>query len=102
MRNLASILFLILALTTNQGAANTYSFATAAGSTDSAGEAVSARATFSVSVGTLVVTLINRESNTISVGQNISSLFFTVDNGGAILSLSPTDLVGSSGTQVTI
>lgn len=102
MRGIGSIIFLVFALSGTQALAKAYSFSTPANSTDSAAEPVSAKATFSVSAGSMVVTLINLQSGTVSVGQDISSLFFTVNNGGTILSLASADLVGSSGTEVTV
>ncbi len=94
--------FLLFLLSLGQAAASVYSFATAANSVDSAGESVRARVKFSISAGSMVVTVVNLQSGIVSVGQDISSLFFTVDNGGAILSLGPQDLSTSTGTQVNI
>lgn len=92
---------MMLALSGTQASAKVFTFVTPVNSV-SAGNPVDTKATFNVTAGSMVVTLINLQSNILNVGQNISALFFTVDNGGSILSLAPTDLSGSSGTEVTI
>ncbi len=94
--------FLLFLLSFGQAVASVYSFATAANSVDSAGEPVRARVKFSISDDSMVVTVINLQSGIVSVGQDISSLFFTVDSGGAVLSLGSKDLATSTGTQVNI
>ena len=78
-----------------------YSFSTLTGATDPANEPLSATATFDVSAGSMIVTLVNLQSNITSVGQNISSLWFTVNNGTSILSLSGAS-VTLSGNLVNI
>lgn len=102
MRGIAPALFMVLVLYGTQASAATYTYLTAGNAVDSAGEAVNAKVTFNVSAGSMVVTVVNQQANTLSIGQVISSLLFTVNNGGAILGLASTDLAGSSGTQVTI
>ena len=92
--------------TTN--ALSAYSFSTLTGATDPTNEALSATADFQVSADSMVITLTNLQSNIASVGQNISWLWFTVNNGNAILDLSgaTTDISGTgnpgSGNLVTI
>ena len=85
-----------------------YSFSTLSGATDPASEALNATADFQVSANSMVITLTNLQSNITSVGQNISWLWFTVNNGQAILDLSraTTDILGTgnpgSGNLITI
>ena len=92
----------------NTSALSAYSFSTLTNATDPANEPLSATATFDVSAGSMIVTLVNLQSNITSVGQNISWLWFTVNNGKAILDLSgaTTDILGTgnpgSGNLVTI
>ncbi len=78
-----------------------YSYSTLPNATDPANEPVWAKATFDVSAGSMVVTLTNLQPNITSVGQNISSLWFTVNNGSSILSLSGAN-VTLSGNLVDI
>ncbi len=75
----------------------TYTFSTTSSATDSVGESVSAHATFRITADSVVVTLVNEQKDVVSVGQNISSLYFTVNNCGSIFSLG-----GSSGNLVSI
>lgn len=97
IRNGVMILALLAAMST-PAFAKFYSYSTLQNATDSAGDPVWAKATFDVSAGSMIVTLTNLEPNIKSVGQNISSLWFTVNNGGSILSLSgaTVTLLGSS------
>lgn len=83
------------------GSSQQYVFSTVAGSTDAAGESVSAQASFDISSDSMVVTLVNLQTGIDSVGQNISSVFFSLSNCGSVLSLSPQDL-SSSGKEVTV
>lgn len=100
MRSFVTIIAFI-SLLSSQACAKTFSFATPAGSAN-AGFPLTASAKFNVTAGSMVVTLVNLQANTVDIAQNISSLLFTVSNGAAVLSLAPADLAGSSGTQVTI
>ena len=102
MKPLFFLVALSLCMASGHACAGFYSFSTAAGSKDAAGEPVSAKATFSLSAGSMVVTVVNLQADTVSVGQDISSIFFTLSSGGAILSLAPSGLVSSSGTEVAI
>ena len=81
-------LALLLAAVAAPAIAQTYSYATLSGATDSSLEPVAAKAIFDVSAGSMTVTLVNLQPNITSVGQDISSLWFTVNNGSSILSLS--------------
>lgn len=83
------------------GSSQQYVFSTVAGSTDAAGESVSAQASFDISSDSMVVTLVNLQTGIDSVGQNISSVFFSLNNCGSVLSLSQQNLTGS-GTDITI
>ncbi len=94
-------LILFLAFSAAPAFASTFSFVTPSNSL-AAGSAVDAQAKFQVSAGLMYVTLVNVESGITSVGQNISSIFFTVNSGASVLSLSPSDLAASSGTEVSI
>ncbi len=75
----------LLAVMSTPAFAKFYSYSAA---TNLSGNPVDARATFDVSAGSMVVTLTNLQPNIKSVGQDISSLWFTVNNGSSILSLS--------------
>ncbi len=85
----------------NTSALSAYSFSTLTGATDPAGEFLSATADFQVSADSMVITLTNLQSNITSVGQNISWLWFTVNNGQAILDLSGAS-VTLSGSLISI
>src|SRR5438046_10409798 len=60
--------------------AGSFTFTTPTGSLDSAGDPVSAQAVFVTGNGTLSITLSNLLVNQKDVGQNISDLFFTLNN----------------------
>ena len=94
-------LALLLAAGAAPAFAKTYSYSTLQNATDLAGDPVWAKATFDVSAGSMIVTLINLEPKIKDVGQNISSLWFTVNNGSSILSLSGAS-VAISGNLVDI
>lgn len=81
--------------------AKTYSYSTLQNATDLVGDPVWAKAIFDVSAGSMTVTLVNLEPNIKDVGQDISSLWFTVNNGSSILSLSGAN-VTLSGNLVDI
>lgn len=90
--------------------AKTYSYSTGSTTTGGVfGVSVDAKATFDVSAGSMVVTLTNLQSNITNVGQDISSLWFTVNNGSSILSLSGASVtlsgnlidIGSNGVMST-
>ncbi len=75
----------------------TYTFSTTSSATDSVGEPVSAQAIFHITADSMVVTLVNEQKDITSVGQNISSLYFTVNDCGSIFSLG-----GSTGNLVSV
>ena len=80
-----------------------YTYSTPTTATDASGETINAKAIFDISSsGSMVVTLVNEQTGITSVGQNISSIFFTVNNCGSVLSLSSQDLSGGSGKEVSI
>lgn len=93
----------------SQASASFYSYATTPGqlasncpsSCNTQNLPVSAKATFDIQAGQMIVTLTNLESNITSVGQNISSLFFTVNNSSSVLDLSKAN-VTLSASLVTI
>lgn len=80
-------LFLATIFLTMPAVASIYTFSTSPNVKDTTLEPVSAEAIFDISAGSMNVTLINFQSNITSIGQDISSLFFTVNNGSSILSL---------------
>lgn len=92
---------LLLAAVAAPAFAKTYSYSTLQNATDLAGDPVWAKAIFDVSAGSMTVTLVNLEPNITSVGQDISSLWFTVNNGSSILSLNNAN-VTLSGNLVDI
>ncbi len=94
-------LFLATTLFTTPSFANIYTFSTAINAKDTALEPVSAEAIFDISAGSMTVTLVNFQSNITSIGQNISSLLFTVNNGSSILSLANAKAT-ISGSEVQI
>ena len=94
-------LALLLAAVAAPAFAKFYSYSTLQNATDSNGDPVWAKVTFDVSADSMVVTLINLQPNITSVGQNISSLWFTVNSGSSILSLSSAS-VTLSGNLVSI
>ena len=106
IRNGMMILALLAA--TPSAFAKFYSYSTLQNATDWAGEPVWAKATFDVSAGQMIVTLTNLEPNIKSIGQDISSLFFTVNNGQSIFSLSGVTLsgklidIGTNGTVTSV
>lgn len=79
--------------------AQTYTFSTPSGSTDSAGDPVSATATFVVSAGQVVVTLTDNLVNPKDIGQLISDLQFTLSGGGFT---GTSTLSSSSGTTIFV
>ncbi len=97
-----------LSSSSTSSALSAYSFSTLTGATDPANDALNATADFQVSADSMVITLTNLQSNITSVGQNISWLWFTVNNGQAILDLSgaTADILGTgnpgSGNLITI
>ena len=69
--------------------AASFSFSTPADATDTAGEPVSASASFVTGTDSLTITLTNLEANQKSAGQLLSDLFFTLNNvtsGGTLSS----------------
>ena len=81
MKRLKALICLALAVGFSSTAlAGSFTFTTGAGSTDSAGDPVSAQAVFVTGNGTLSITLSNLLVNQKDVGQNISDLFFTLNN----------------------
>ena len=102
-----SVIACCMALMALPACARTFSFATSVptvGDSNNPGSSVpvDAEATFRVSAGSMYVTLVNLEQNTYSVGQDISSILFTINNGSSILSLSSGNLAASSGNEVTV
>ena len=59
--------------------ADIFTFSTPAGSTDAAGDPVSASATFTTGANSLTITLSNLLANQKDAGQLVSDLFFTLD-----------------------
>src|SRR5713101_5621014 len=81
MKTIKALICLALAVSFSSTAlAGSFTFTTAPGSTDTALEPVSAHATFVTGNGTLSITLSNLLVNQTSVGQNISDLFFMLNN----------------------
>lgn len=78
-----------------------YVFSTISGADISPTEPVSAEASFRVSADSMVVTLVNLQSGITSVGQNISSIIFSINNCASILSLSQQNL-SSSGNEIKV
>src|SRR3989454_10997074 len=68
-------------LVTPNASALILSYSTPAGSVDSAGEPVSARADVSTTGGLLTISLTNLQNNPHSVGQNLSDFGFTLSTG---------------------
>lgn len=86
-----------LAVCGSASAFTTATFVTGSGATDAAGDPVNAQAVFTTSGDMLTITLTNLLVNQLSVGQNISDLFFTLNNvttGGS--------LTASSGLERTV
>jgi len=93
---LAIATFAVIALGSATASADTVTFSTAAGATNSTGQPVSASVTFTVSPsGTLTITLTNTLVNPTSVGQNISDLSF---QAGTLTGT----LTGSSGSLINV
>jgi hypothetical protein len=63
--------------------AGTFTFSTPSGSTDGAGDPVSASATFTTGANSLTITLSNLLVNQKDAGQLVSDLFFTLDAANA-------------------
>jgi hypothetical protein len=80
-------------------AARAQTFTTPDGATDTAGEPVSASATFVVTANTITITLTNLQADPNSVGQNISDLFFSTAVAG---DLTGSTLSSASGQQLTV
>ncbi len=76
--------------------ADTFTFATAPGATDSGGNPVSAEAIFTTSVSTVTLELINLLVNPKEVGQNISDISFKLNTGTSA------SLTSSSGHERTV
>jgi hypothetical protein len=98
MKNTPKFLALLAALLFCSSAAfaNTYTFATPTGSTDTALDPVSATATFTTGAGTLSITLNNTLANQKDAGQLLSDLFFTLSSG------TTASITNSSGVERTI
>ena len=72
-------------------------FSHAHGSTDSAKEPVNAKATLTTGTNTVTIVLENLQTNEKSVGQNLSSFFFTLSTGQKVGTVS-----SSSGLERTV
>jgi hypothetical protein len=79
-RSLA-VLFLTTSAVASTASATSVSFVTPTTATDSAKEPVNAKVTFTTSANTVTIVLQNLQLNEKSVGQNLSSLLFTIDGG---------------------
>jgi PEP-CTERM motif len=91
---LAIATFAVIALGSATASADTVTFSTAAGATNSTGLPVSATATFTVSPsGTLTIVLTNTLVNPTSVSQNISDLSFNIAGLTGTLSSSTGNLI---------
>jgi hypothetical protein len=77
--------------------ANSYTFTTPLGATDTAGDPVSAEAIFSTSLNTVQVELINLQANPKDAGQMLSDIFFKLSTG-----TSGASLTSSSGGERTV
>src|SRR5947207_13309128 len=92
MKRLKPLICLALAVGFSSTAlAGSFTFTTGAGSTDSAGDPVSAQAGFVTGNGTLSITLSNLLVNQKDVGQNISELCFTLNNSAFTSVMNRTD-----------
>jgi hypothetical protein len=80
-----------------QASGGTVTAMTMVGSTDPAGEPVSATATFTFSANEIMISLINTQANPNSVGQNLSDLGFTLSTGQTSATL-----ISSSGLERTV
>jgi hypothetical protein len=93
---------LVALFCTSAAFAGTFTFSTAPGATETGGNAVNAQAIFTTGNGTLEITLNNLLVNPKTVAQNISDLFFTLNNvttGGSLTSSSGTErTVAANGT----
>lgn len=97
MRKILAVSLLISAFAVTSQA-NSFTFITPTGSTDTSGDPVSAEATFTTGSGTVSITLSDLLVNPKDVGQLISDLFFTLSNGV----VTTATLASSSGQQITV
>ena len=83
--------------------ASIYTFVTPTGSTDPAGDLVSAEVKLNITAGSMVVTLTNLEPSIQDVGQAISSLFFSLNqNSSNSIDLAKNTTTTISGALVKI
>ena len=95
MKTITFLATVVLALFwVSVASANSYTFATASGATESGGNAVDASATFTTSANTVTISVDNLIVNQTTVAQNISDLFFTLGGTG---SSANSGTIGSSG-----
>jgi hypothetical protein len=94
---MAGVALMIVAIATPAARAS-ITFVTPSGSNDTAGDPVSASATFTVTSGSISITLTNLQTDMKDAGQLLSDLQFTVSNG----SLSGSSLSSSSGNLITV
>jgi hypothetical protein len=94
---MAAVALAPLAITTPAARADVFTFSTPTGSM-AGGQPVSATATFTVTAGTISITLQNLQANPTSVIQALSDLDFTVGGG----SLTSSSLTTSSGQEITV
>ena len=95
-------ILLVAILCASAAFAGTFTFSTAPNATEGGGNAVDAQAIFTTGNGTLEITLNNLLVNPRTVAQNISDLFFSLNNvrsGGSLTSSSGTERsVAANGT----
>jgi hypothetical protein len=86
------------------GRADTVTYSTPSGSLDTAGDPVSATATFTTGAGTVTIDLQNLQAGQKDAGQLVTDLFFTISTGqtaGTISSASSDSLFINSDKSVT-
>ena len=88
---------LVTMLLASAASAITINYQTAAGATESGGNAVNASATFTTSANTLTISLANLLVNPTTVAQNISDLYFTLGSTATSGSIS-----SSGGNLITV
>jgi hypothetical protein len=84
----------------SMASANSYTFATASGATESGGNAVDASATFTTSADTITISLANLIVNPTTAAQNVSDVYFTL--GGTGSSATSGTLSSSGGNLVNV
>ena len=89
--------FMCVAILATAVQATMISFVTPTGSTDTSGDPVNAKATFTTGAGTVTIVLANNQTGEKDVGQNLSDLLFTISTGQNSGTLS-----SSSGLERTV